>query len=299
MNDRPPNSLTGTAPDLVGNADFPVGESFALPHWFIQEVMRDLKRGPLVVMVGMCRHRRPDGRTYWNSDAICRETGIGKTTAAMAIRLLLAHPRRLLVEHAPGVFTAFPDEVWPGDPAGRFVPPIKPAPNRSERAIQLAIADDIRSSVVVAVPNYTPVKWWEADLWAVTKAGYAVEYEIKVSLADFKGDTKKASRIFDPDAQTFDLQKKHDRLAACDPSGPSRFFYVVPVELRSAVEARLPAWAGLGLIQSNRVRFVKQAPTLHRVKVGRREIQLALRRMWYRYWQAIRDVERLSHGRGA
>lgn len=43
----------------------------------------------------------------------------------------------------------------------------------NERAIQLAILSEIRTSIVCAAPNYTPAKWWECDLWAVTKAGYA------------------------------------------------------------------------------------------------------------------------------
>ncbi len=283
MTDRPSNSLTGTASDAG---------SFAIPNWFTDTVAPDLSDRALRVMWGMCRHRQPDGRTIWPMDRIMAECKLSRRGADQAVKELCGDPRALLIEHVRHVYTPFPAEQWPGDPAARWAPAAKVPVSSNERTIQLALANDIRSSIVVAAPNYTPVGWWEADLWAVTRAGYAVEYEIKVSVVDFHADRAKSCREFDSESQSFDLHKKHDRLAAGDPAGPSRFFYVIPEEIRPHIEPRLPKWAGLVIYQKHRVRFVVQAPKLHAVKVKAREIRLAQRRMWFRYWQAIAQIER-------
>jgi len=165
----------------------------------------------------------------------------------------------------------------------------------SERTIQLAILSEIRSSIVCACPNYTPSHWWECDLWAVTKAGYGVEYEIKISVQDFKADASKG-KVPRNDNYVGSLPRttKHTELAAFNPRGPSRFFYVIPTELEDAIRPILPPWAGLGLFDGDRrVVFVKAAPSLHRVKVKPREIRLAQTRMWHRYWNAIGQLDRL------
>ena len=41
------------------------------------------------------------------------------------------------------------------------------------------------------LPNYTPHAWWESDVFEITAAGYFVEYEVKISVSDFKADAKK------------------------------------------------------------------------------------------------------------
>lgn len=169
----------------------------------------------------------------------------------------------------------------------------------NERNIQLAIAQEIRSTIVVAAPNYTPAQWWECDLWAVTKAGYAVEYEIKLSRADFLADQRKAAlRVVDG---AWGREEKYAALSAKTGRGPSRFFYVVPHELGDEIEPLVPEWAGLGLakVEGNyrRVFFVRPAPKLHQVRVKRREILLAQRRMWFRYWESLRTIERMADDR--
>lgn len=44
---------------------------------------------------------------------------------------------------------------------------------------------------IYAVPNSTVIYPWESDLISVTKALYAHEYEIKISMADYKKDAEK------------------------------------------------------------------------------------------------------------
>lgn len=167
----------------------------------------------------------------------------------------------------------------------------------TERTLQLAIMATYRSQCLCACPNYTPVGWWECDLWMVTRAGYATEFEIKTSLADFRVDAKKSREKWVQAMQTTTTERKHD-LIGLD-AGPSRFFYAVPKAIKDAVEAELPEWAGLVTPRHDDsprhgVRIIRDAPRLHTTKINKREIRLAERRMWYRYWEALRDIQRLK-----
>jgi len=175
----------------------------------------------------------------------------------------------------------------------------------NERAIQNALFDNLRQKgYLLCCPNYTPAKWFECDLFAVTKAERFVEFEIKVSVSDFKADARKGPSerdkqyfgSFSPDSKTFqnfDPRGKHERLGASDERGPSRFFYVVPAGLLAVED--MPIWAGLiyaeipesrhfvtnGLI---RLRTVKEAPHLHRAKACPRVVQHMASVMYWRYW---------------
>lgn len=106
---------------------------------------------------------------------------------------------------------------------------------------------------------------WESDYLAITKAGYAYEVEIKISLSDFKNDFKK--------------EKKHQNLMHPNrtDSGmavvPNYFWYASPPQI--IPEQMCPPYAGLIWIDIERkgIRVVKQAPTLHSMKfdvVGRK-----------------------------
>src|SRR5690348_10757853 len=99
----------------------------------------------------------------------------------------------------------------------------------TERRIQDRLYHDLWSGAMLIAPCYTPGSWWECDLWHVTKAGYGVEHEIKLSRADFKKDAKKAiRRVVPKKSGGYERQEttKYDLLSTGDPSGPSRFFYV-------------------------------------------------------------------------
>ena len=116
------------------------------------------------------------------------------------------------------------------------------------------------------LPRFTPVGWWEADVFELTDAGYWREYEIKTSRADFRNDAKKrkVGRV---------ERNKHDLLAARDVSGPCQFWFVCPAGLIPVAE--VPEWAGLIEMSDTgrghkkyRVRdtVVKAAPRLHQEK---------------------------------
>lgn len=155
----------------------------------------------------------------------------------------------------------------------------------TERTIQDALWADLtyQKGYGLVVPNYTPHRWHECDIFAVTKAALGVEFEIKISRSDFKADSAKV--------------EKHNRLALADPFGPSRFFYVVPDGMVAVEE--IPAWAGLiyarrwsSEYHSPRIalRTVKAAPKLHRTYVPAKVTDHARGVFYWRFWNLRRGL---------
>lgn len=104
------------------------------------------------------------------------------------------------------------------------------------------------------LPRYTPRDWWECDVFELTKSGYFREFEVKLTLADFKNDAQKSRDIRGTDRRVevepgrswrwvCDQERKHDLLAKGDPRGPAEFWFVTPEGL--IPRELLPAWAGL------------------------------------------------------
>lgn len=91
----------------------------------------------------------------------------------------------------------------------------------------------------VCMPHYTPRRWWECDVFELTRAGYFREYEIKLSVSDFRADGQKSkfNRL------TLQTRNKHQLLAGRSVDGPSQFFYVTPQGLIRPQD--LPEFAGL------------------------------------------------------
>jgi hypothetical protein len=130
------------------------------------------------------------------------------------------------------------------------------------------LRDHYRQSFVL--PNYTPRGWWECDVFQITKAGYFVEYEIKLSLADFKADAdKRKSPRWQFNGEFSTARNKHEDLKARSPLGPSRFYYVAPAGLLPT--NMIPEWAGLIEARESKheipfVGEIKKAPRLHSQK---------------------------------
>lgn len=139
------------------------------------------------------------------------------------------------------------------------------------------------------LPHYTPPKWWECDVFEITKAGFFVEYEIKVSRADFFADTKKCRQVFDKEKRQYKTvaeqgnwksiqisgppilyENKHDLLNGKNQYGPARFWYATPKGLIKIEE--IPAWAGLVEIgELGWETRIKHAPKLHKEKYQHRD----------------------------
>ncbi len=161
------------------------------------------------------------------------------------------------------------------------------------KEIQSALIWTMRGGEIV-MPNYTPPKWWECDLFTLTKADIFKEYEIKISRADFRQDANKMRRQSQFDGLLLKTHEvnKHAKIAARDVNGPMRFWFVAPAGVIPIEE--LPAFAGLLIATwcpyGKRIDFniEKKAPKLHAEKfsqVGKDDI---MRTAYNRYrWNVI------------
>ncbi len=154
-----------------------------------------------------------------------------------------------------------------------------------EHEIQRALRNRHRSSARIMLPNYTPIGWYECDLYVVTAAMYTIEYEVKLSVVDFKADWRKCN--------------KHLRLAERGRRGPwcpNRYYFAVPEGLLSP-EA-VPEYAGLVYLRwlfknpSDRAAaprepietIVRPAPRLSTVKVTEKTINAMRQTAYHRFW---------------
>ncbi len=133
---------------------------------------------------------------------------------------------------------------------------IKPITLTEDLACGCLMQDLIRRSLVM--PRYTPVGWWECDVFELTGSGYFREYEVKLSLADLRKDSKKRREIRNtgryepvPEAEAkfngqsrwvCEYETKHDLLQSACPAGPVEFYYVTPEGM--VTEDWIPLWAG-------------------------------------------------------
>lgn len=159
----------------------------------------------------------------------------------------------------------------------------------SEGLIQTACWTKWCQQAQLVVPNFTPLQWFEADLWRLSKARMTVEYEIKISRSDFRSDGKKAStsryRNY-RDGLAGEVSQKHQRLALGDERGPNRFYFMAPQGIIPREE--VPEFAGLIELEGDplwpKFKYVKTAPKLHRRKFDD-DLQKVMRSFYFRYWQ--------------
>jgi len=152
-----------------------------------------------------------------------------------------------------------------------------------ETRIQLSLFQVLsKRGHIAIIPN---VSWswlqWEADLISVTKAGVMHEYEIKITLSDFKADFGK---------------RKHAMITR-PPYGrkPNYFWFVAP---EPEVPICIPDYAGLIIVEpvsrheiGHRLVTVRKARKLHAEKTGDRAVMKMLRTMMFKYWNAMKMLD--------
>lgn len=133
----------------------------------------------------------------------------------------------------------------------------------------------------MCLPNYTPLNWFECDVFELTKAGMMREYEIKLTRADFMADKAKAKERGEwttlPNGRLhYERQEgetKHHLLARSYVKGPTRFYFVAPRGLLTLDD--IPPWAGF-ITAARRdppyendrlfMRMEREAPQIHRCR---------------------------------
>ena len=124
----------------------------------------------------------------------------------------------------------------------------------------------------------------EADILTTTKAGYLQEYEIKISLSDFKNDFAKTKHRHMNNGHSYG-QYRIDR-----------FWYVAPIY---AIPLCIPDHAGLIEASVARMgyvllRVVKPAPKLDGKKYGPGFRDKVIKSMMYKYWNLASSLNRLK-----
>lgn len=128
------------------------------------------------------------------------------------------------------------------------------------------------------LPGYTPMGWWECDVFEVTPAGYFHEYEIKLSRADFLIDRDKSREVF-PRVRgtdgTWNTERKHTLLGSGNQRGPCTFTFVIPLGLVPSTD--IPDWAGVMEVQPRSIGHripgrlsinrIKESPRLHETPI--------------------------------
>lgn len=172
----------------------------------------------------------------------------------------------------------------------------------TEQEVQNALWFELRQKGHDLIcPNYTPLGWFECDVFSVTKSGYFFEHEIKLTVSDFRADVHKQRDEWvsgwGPD-QVRNTDKKHDLINGANIAGPRAFFYVAPEGMLTAEQ--VPAWAGLmeasygnewsakeqKILPTKTIglKVLKEAPKLHKHKVDPKVIEHLQGLFYWRYW---------------
>lgn len=116
---------------------------------------------------------------------------------------------------------------------------------------------------------------WESDVLVINKDDSLSEVEIKISVADFRRDSKKQKW------HSHGMQQEFKRLI-------TRFYYAMPIEIYERVKDEVPDFAGVIVVRDNRfnpTQTVKRATSNRSCQKLSVEDQLKLARlMCFRYW---------------
>lgn len=156
----------------------------------------------------------------------------------------------------------------------------------NETNIQQGLWQDLRSGSQIVIPNFTPLCWQECDIYQITKAGFAVEFEIKISVSDFRADKKKVDKHRALSGETIAMFGGRAMLR------PKRFWYVMPADIAENVRSEIPDYAGLMIAKpwgiGAAIRREKEAPNLPSEKVTQENVRRMYVNFYWRYWEMRR-----------
>jgi len=92
----------------------------------------------------------------------------------------------------------------------------------------------LRSDVAAHNIHHFP---FESDVLALKPSGMLIEYEIKLSVSDFRADAKKSCK------DRFNTFSRYDFLLSG--KGANKFYYVMPKDILDKVRDEIPDFAGI------------------------------------------------------
>jgi hypothetical protein len=102
------------------------------------------------------------------------------------------------------------------------------------------------------------INGFECDVVEITPAGYAYEYEMKLSVADFRKDIEKCYGYKNAKVYKHEQMKRGLHL--------NYFYYVVPEDMIKSAD--VPQYAGLIYVEGKYFRVIKAAPKLSKERKG-------------------------------
>lgn len=108
--------------------------------------------------------------------------------------------------------------------------------------ITIDLIKDLKSkNNIIVIPNYY-INQFECDVFAVTKGGYKVEYEIKISKEDLLKDFDKKDYNYDWRYQRREYFYKHDLIK--EGKRVNKFYYVIDESLQDCI-SHIPSYCGI------------------------------------------------------
>lgn len=148
----------------------------------------------------------------------------------------------------------------------------------TEAKIQDLLAETFNRRGCLCVPNCQAFGW-ESDLIRVTPRLYSAEYEVKISRADFRADSRGGNKRW----RHITLEDKHSKTAHAKIT-PNYFWYAAPQGVIPLGE--VPPFAGLvELIEPGYFEIRKKAPQLHKEPLVLRDVLYITRGAAIRYWK--------------
>jgi hypothetical protein len=128
---------------------------------------------------------------------------------------------------------------------------------------------------------------FESDFLVWKENGYTTEYEIKLSVNDFRHDfNKKADWKMRPKLKATKITR-HEYLY--QGHGANRFIYVMPEDVYAKVVDMIPKWAGIVLIKTHQNDIIdmyieRTAHFLHKKTYGNTIRDKMLKAMYWKAW---------------
>lgn len=164
----------------------------------------------------------------------------------------------------------------------------------TESNIIQALVRQTQPSMKLWINNAYVFRGWESDFLLITRSGYCVEYEVKISRSDFFSDFKKTAKHSILKDGTF-----INYLSECcsESFRPNRFYFVVPENMVSIDE--VPHYSGLIYCRFESesadvpvLEIVKRPPVLHTAKLELEKI-LCIKYFW-KLGSARREISELK-----